>query len=356
MARRQEQEEARPGATEVAPGVLRLELPVALPGLGHVNCYALIDRDGATVIDPGLPGEASWRALMERLRDADLELRHIHTVFVTHSHPDHFGGATRIAREAGARIVAHRSFDWPRGPSHHAEVSADDLAAQREELARQLLEDPEAIAALERARSPWGSGQRTPSPVAAERWQRFARGELRNVPLVSDPVEHGQVLRLGQRDWCVHHTPGHTQDHVCLQDPDTGVFLAGDHVLPTITPHISGVGTGPDPLKAYLASLGQLAEVPSVSTVLPAHGHPFRDLAGRAAAIQRHHLERLDRLRGISQELGAATVEQYMQGLFAERSWGWMAESETYAHLEHLRQAGEAERYDENGRLHYITR
>jgi len=356
MAKRQEQEEARPGATEVAPDVLRLELPVSLPGLGHVNCYALLDRDGATVVDPGLPGEASWKALLERLGDADLELRHVHTVFVTHSHPDHFGGASRLARESGARIVAHRSFDWPRRPHEHVEASVDDIAAQREELARQLLDDPEAISALERARSPWDTARGAATPMAEERWQRFARGEFRNVPIVSHPVEHGQVLCLGGRDWLVHHTPGHTQDHVCLQDPDTGVFLAGDHVLPSITPHIAGVGTGPDPLKAYLASLDRLAEVPGVDVVLPAHGHPFADLATRTADIRRHHHERLDKLRAISRELGAATVEQYMQGLFAERSWGWMAESETYAHLEHLRQAGEAESYDEGGRLHYVTR
>jgi hypothetical protein len=37
-----------------------------------------------------------------------------------------------------------------------------------------------------------------------------------------------------------------------------------------------------------------------------------------------------------------------MQVLFQERSWGSMAESETYAHLEHLRLTGEAT-VDESG-------
>jgi hypothetical protein len=36
-----------------------------------------------------------------------------------------------------------------------------------------------------------------------------------------------------------------------------------------------------------------------------------------------------------------------MQHLFRERSWGPMAESETYAHLEHLRLTGAAERIEE---------
>ena len=41
---------------------------------------------------------------------------------------------------------------------------------------------------------------------------------------------------------------------------------------------------------------------------------------------------------------GEATVEQLSQRLFRERSWGPMAESETYAHLEHLRLSGQATR------------
>ena len=42
-----------------------------------------------------------------------------------------------------------------------------------------------------------------------------------------------------------------------------------------------------------------------------------------------------------------------MQHLFAERAWGSMAESETYAHLEHLRLLGEATVTDRDGHLVY---
>jgi glyoxylase-like metal-dependent hydrolase (beta-lactamase superfamily II) len=44
---------------EVAPGILRAQLPIALPGLGHVNCYLLQDSRGVAVVDPGLPGPQS---------------------------------------------------------------------------------------------------------------------------------------------------------------------------------------------------------------------------------------------------------------------------------------------------------
>ena len=104
---KQEQEPATDEITEVAPGVLRTQLPVELPGLGHVNCYLLEDERGVAVIDPGLPGPGSWNALLDRLNRAGFELRHVHTAVVTHSHFDHFGGAPRLRDEADADILTH---------------------------------------------------------------------------------------------------------------------------------------------------------------------------------------------------------------------------------------------------------
>ena len=64
---KQEKEEASEEIVEVAPGILRLQLPIDFTGLGHVNCYALLDERGVTLVDPGLPGEASWNSLLTRL-------------------------------------------------------------------------------------------------------------------------------------------------------------------------------------------------------------------------------------------------------------------------------------------------
>ncbi|HKJ24469.1 MAG TPA: Zn-dependent hydrolase, partial [Myxococcota bacterium] len=147
-----------------------------------------------------------------------------------------------------------------------------------------------------------------------------------------------------------------TQDHFCLHDPATGLFLAGDHVLPTITPHISGISSSPDPLSTFFYSLDRVGEIDDVEQVLPAHGHPFHDLAARCDAIKEHHDERLEKVKQIGREIGPATVRDFSHRLFKPRSWGAMAESETYAHLEHLRIAGEATaRRDEQSRLVYET-
>ena len=43
-------------------------------------------------------------------------MRRVHTVVVTHSHPDHYGGAEFVRSESGADVVTHRRFEmfWDR--------------------------------------------------------------------------------------------------------------------------------------------------------------------------------------------------------------------------------------------------
>jgi len=375
MARRQEQEPARSEVSEVANGILRLELPIRMPGLGHVNCYVICDADGAAVMDPGLPGPGTWRVLQERLAKAGLRARDVHTVIITHSHPDHFGCANRFAKEAGARIVAHRRFHFGAYAAASPEVSVDDIAAHHRYAHGDPQEsDPigappahlqevidEAARILARAsaqgRTPWGGKRRSAVPFFPRLVWRAAHWLGRSfVPRITHPVEHGDVLELGGREWFVVHTPGHTPDHFCLHDPAAGVLLAGDHVLPTITPHISGVSSSPDPLASFFYSLDRVAEIQGVEQVLPAHGHPFSDLVARTQAIKRHHEQRLERVKAISRELGPATVADFSHRLFKPRSWGIMAESETFAHLEHLRIARQAERREaEDGQMIYVA-
>jgi glyoxylase-like metal-dependent hydrolase (beta-lactamase superfamily II) len=371
---RQEQERASVEVTEVAPGVIRMQLPIWMPGLGHVNMYGLLDDRGLAVVDPGLPGPQSWKALKTRLHTAGFRVKDVHTVIVTHSHPDHFGGAGRLAREAGAELVAHAAFTtWQlerrmrRVPSsEHEAVEAEREAAKAAQLldigpdaeifGDPLRDDP-SIERTARAvpwsgESPWG-GSKHRMPPLRRRLLIRALGMLFSPPDPTKRVRHNDRIRLAGREWSVIHTPGHTLDHLCLYDPENGVLLSGDHVLPSITPHVSGVGNGADALKSYIATLDLVADLDGVRLGLPAHGHPFDDVPGRVAAIKQHHQERMEHLRDVSVGLGPATVEQLCHEIFPKRHWGVMAESETFAHLEHLVLAGDAERFRDGDRLLY---
>ena len=87
---------------EVRPGVLwaRLKLPFRL---NHVNIYLLADGDGYTMIDAGFGNEETIEA-WTRLFEGPLKGVNITRLIVTHSHPDHVGGAARMVAETGAPL------------------------------------------------------------------------------------------------------------------------------------------------------------------------------------------------------------------------------------------------------------
>src|SRR6056300_1569020 len=74
---------------EVAEGVLWLRQPLPMK-LDHVNCYALDDRDGWTIVDTGFNSKRS-RAIWETLLAGPLAGKPVRRVIVTHHHPDHVG-------------------------------------------------------------------------------------------------------------------------------------------------------------------------------------------------------------------------------------------------------------------------
>ena len=346
---RQEQEPAQSDIAEVAAGVYRLQLPISMPGLGHVNCYALEDANGFTLVDPGLPGEESWAALQQRLTQLGASVKNVHTALVTHSHPDHYGGVHRLQADHKIEVITHSDFYSSYAPSRASEFF-DDLSTASLDLADD--EDIEKFRDAMRFTNPWGTDREPPSPEHIRTWGAVAEGigtKIFQPPEASVSLNDSDEITIGDRTWLAIHTPGHTHDHLCLYDPTDGLFLSGDHVLPTITPHIGGITAMDDPLAVFFRSLERMHEFPEVSQVLPAHGHPFLDLAGRADSIIEHHNERLDHLREAGADLGQAPVEAYMQRLFKERSWGDMAASETYAHLEHLRILGDATQDEEQG-------
>jgi glyoxylase-like metal-dependent hydrolase (beta-lactamase superfamily II) len=361
---RQEKLPPEDDAVEVAPGVVRLQLTIALPGLGHVNCYAIEDDRGVALVDPGLPGRKPWNELVRRLKAAGMPIERVHTVLITHSHPDHFGAAGHIRRVTGAEVITHADFKTFFDPAEEDDDEKeladphdlDGWAAAKERLVR--VAEAAGREAVARGRqqiqqwqrwngtAPWGGPHPRPPRKAQYSYavqQLTGLGYFRP-PKPSTRVIDGQSIMLGGHEWLAVHTPGHTVDHLCLLDPANGTFISGDHVLPTITPHISGLVRAEDPLRLYFDSLQRLLEFDDVRTVLPAHGMAFDNLHERCTEIQHHHHGRLDLLRLAGEDLGEAPVSAWSERLFKPAVWGPMADSETYAHLEHLVRTGEAVR------------
>jgi glyoxylase-like metal-dependent hydrolase (beta-lactamase superfamily II) len=350
-----EQVPAEDTVLDLGNNVIRMQLPIQMPGLRHVNMYGLLDDKGLAIIDVGVPGPMTWKAVVARLKEAGFKVSDVHTVIVTHSHPDHFGCAGRLATEADAQLVTHNNFRlfW-NGNQHDGCNHGDTDMAHDESL-------PEGNPFAER--NPWNGEERQQMkpPLGRRLMFRFMRSGLffgnYKVPEPARRVRSGDVMRLAGRDMFAVHTPGHTLDHLCIHDPEGGLVFTGDHVLPHITPYISGVAGGSNPLLDYFASLERTAALPDVKRALPAHGVVIDEPQQRCQEIIDHHEERFRRLRKGSLELGkAASVRELSQFLFRPEKIGHMADGECYAHLEYLRQAGRADMHVEhNVKLYEVT-
>ena len=95
---------------------------------------------------------------------------------------------------------------------------------------------------------------------------RFHPAVFANRP--PDPVPDGMPLVVGDQEAVLVHTPGHSDDSICVFLPATGTLFSGD-TLYRISDHL---GAYP---RAYLRSLERLAELP-VRTIFPGHGSPVR--------------------------------------------------------------------------------
>ncbi len=349
---REERRPPREEIDEVAAGVLRIQLPLNMPGLGHVNCYVIEDSDGVALVDPGMPHLRSWRVLEKKLAEAGTPIDRVHTVVVSHSHPDHYGAAQRLRDKYGAEIITHENFKTYWDPHEEDDFVREVAVPGQHDQQMGRIEDTLMRMTGRERHSPWDRPVPWGGDAPDRHWKERFRWRILPLllskvwqpPKPSSRVIDGQVLMLGDREWVSVHTPGHTSDHLCLLDPTEGTFVSGDHLLPTITPHISGLTTQKRPLADFYDSLDRMLTFDDVKVVLPAHGLEFDDLGGRSMEIRDHHDGRLQTLVDAAAHApgNEMSVPEYSKHLFKPRSWGHMADSETFAHLEHLRQAGRA--------------
>ena len=74
-------------------------------GSDIVNSYLVVDGDGVTIIDAGLP--RYWTLLHSELARIGLTLDDVRALILTHGDTDHIGFAARLSREKGVPAYLH---------------------------------------------------------------------------------------------------------------------------------------------------------------------------------------------------------------------------------------------------------
>ena len=257
--------------SEVAAGVFELRLPIPFED-GLVNVFAFPDGAEADLLDCGMNAEESLEAIHHAL--AQLGAKRLRRLVVTHIHPDHYGAAGALAGGPGlADLYIHR-LEVPL--VHPRYVELEQLVA---EVKQYLLVNGVPAAEAEEL----SNSQRALSQVVK----------------IADPsvqLDGAETIELGRHRLRVEWTPGHSPGHICLFDAADGLLFAGDHILPDLSPNIGlHPQSTPDPLHEYLDGLRRMAAL-KPRRVLPGHGRPFTDVAGRVDALVTHHQRRLDQI------------------------------------------------------------
>lgn len=86
---------------------------------------------------------------------------------------------------------------------------------------------------------------------------------------VDQRLKDGQKIRLGDKDFEVIHTPGHSSDSICLYNEKEGILFSGDTPLRIMT---SGNGYAPE----YIGVLERLSQK-KIRALYPGHDQPMEE-------------------------------------------------------------------------------
>ncbi len=299
---------------EVSKGIFLLKMPIPF-ALDHINLWLLRDLDGWTIVDTGFYCEESiqiWEDVLSNFCQQET----IHKIIVTHFHPDHLGMAHWLTKKTQAPLYMSRAEFLTAQQAYQEPTPAQTLA--RVEFYQHFGLSEEDISSLIKRR---------PSSEDAQ------------LPATYRRLEAEQHLDINHEKWRVLSFAGHSPEHLCLHLVSRDILIAGDQVLPTISPNISVAYSEPDAnvLAAYLDSLLSLARLDVSTRVLPSHGVIFDGLQERANNLRLGHEKALEQIRKFCKQprTGRAVMEE-MFGTRLSVLNKFLAVGEAKAHLNFL--------------------
>lgn len=303
---------------EVYPAIYRMEIPIPRSPLKATNAYVIKGTERSLLIDSGQNCAEALTAIQAGLLELQVDLR-LTDIFVTHMHADH-SGLLPFLRQEGTRFFASAA---DADVINHMFTEADPMEPLRVAACQNGFVPEEAVAAIQRHPG---------NDIGSKAGLEF------------NCAADGDIIAAGPFHFRCVATPGHTQGHLCLYEPEHKLLISGDHILGDISPNITYYWGERNPLQQFLNSLNLVDQL-DVVQVLPGHRRLFADCRGRINELREHHQHRLSEAYSILQS-GPQTgyqVASHMTWDMVFRSWDevapvqkFFATGEALAHLQFL--------------------
>lgn len=328
--------------SEPAPGIFMIRQRGLFKAMPPVNIYVIPGENGL-IYDAGYGNRAALGQLAAGLsrikaickkRSVPFNLTRI---IPSHTHPDHFSGLVKIRKKFGPAIVL------------------------TEEMAGILRTKESYVKTYQCQESgkfyfPASPLKRVLADYSAEYIERFFDRFYFSgfIPSPDRVIKARTTIRINQREWEVFPSPGHSQDHISLYDPGTGILFSGDNVLRTVTPWL---GPPRSSLTQYVNSLEKLLELPGLKLILPAHGSPVTEPKERIMALIGWRQQRISGTLEIIDQSGpkGVTLAKILKTLYQgkRRDTLFLAEGWVRLTLDHLLETGAIISFQDNKRLKF---
>ena len=317
---------------ELAPGVHRIAVPTPF-AVGRINCY-LLTGEPLTLVDTGPNSGTSLDYLERGLAELGVRVEDLELIVLTHQHMDHEGLLEILERRSQAQVAAFAPL-VPWIADYRTNTKGDDEYAQQMMRRHGLPDDIGLVLGI----------------LTAGMHSFGSRGT------VTRPLDDGDTLTLGGREYSVHHRPGHSPSDLVFFNEQTGLLVGGDHLLARISSNAlltrpldgNTDGPRPTPLIDYSHSLRATREM-AVATVLTGHGEEIGDHATLIDTRLSDQERRARKILSLISErpLTAHEIAQQMWGEIAIKQ-AYLTLSEVLGHLDLLLAAGTAREREADG-------
>lgn len=309
----------------------KIEIPLPNNPLKALNSYVIKSDQRNLIIDTGMNRDECLNAMRKSLEELDIDLKKT-DFFITHMHADHAGLLTSLITDSSRAYCSGQDADIINSTAE-ADWSKQLDYAYLNGFPQQDLQE------------------------ALHKHPGYKYGTKGYVEF--EIIKDQDSIKVGDYSLICIATPGHTEGHMCLYEPNKKILFSGDHVLGSITPNISQWMEGDNPLREYLLSLDKVCAL-DTELVLPAHRSSFSSCRDRVIELKNHHATRLDEVLAILAGGGsnAYKVAQQMKWDINLATWDefplaqkWFATGEALAHLIYLEEKAMVKRVQEGGKF-----